>query len=115
MCLAIPGQLVAIISEDFRIGTVEVSGVRGSVSLSMLPEDTAVGDWVLVHVGFAIARIDEDEARRTLDWLGGMGQAYTDELESFEASGNVGALGVPSRTAPVASAAPRTSAAPSPR
>jgi hydrogenase expression/formation protein HypC len=87
MCLAIPGQLVAVISEDFRLGTVEVSGVRGAVSLSMLPEETAVGDWVLVHVGFAIARIDEAEAMRTLAWLEGMGQAYAEELQSFKASG----------------------------
>ena len=63
------------------------SGVRGPVSLSMLPEETAVGDWVLVHVGFAIARIDEDEAMRTLAWLEGLGQAYADELQSFKASG----------------------------
>jgi hydrogenase expression/formation protein HypC len=86
MCLGIPGRLVEVINEDFRVGTVEVSGVRGSVSLALLPEGTAVGDWVLVHVGFAIARIDEDEAQRTLAWLEGMGQAYADELQSFEAS-----------------------------
>jgi hydrogenase expression/formation protein HypC len=86
MCLGIPGRLVEIINDDFRIGTVEVSGVRGSVSLALLTDEIAVGDWVLVHVGFALARIDEQDAERTLAWLEGMGQAYADELQSFEAS-----------------------------
>ena len=86
MCLGIHGRLVEIINDDFRIGTVEVSGVRGSVSLALLTDEIAVGDWVLVHVGFALARIDEQDAERTLAWLEGMGQAYADELQSFEAS-----------------------------
>src|ERR1700728_1582008 len=86
MCLGIPGRLVEIINNDFQVGMVEVSGVRGAVSLALVWDEIAVGDWVLVHVGFALARIDEQEAERTLAWLEGMGQAYADELQSFEAS-----------------------------
>ena len=86
MCLGIPGRLVEIINDDFQVGMVEVSGVRGAVSLALVWDEIAVGDWVLVHVGFALARIDEQEAERTLAWLEGMGQAYADELQSFEAS-----------------------------
>jgi hypothetical protein len=50
------------------------------------PTEVAVGDWALVHAGFPLARIHEEEAQRTLAWLEGMGQAYADELQSFEAS-----------------------------
>jgi hydrogenase expression/formation protein HypC len=82
MCLGIPGRLVEVINEDFQVGTVEVAGVRRAVSLAMLaPGEAAVGDWVLVHVGFALARIDEEEAQRTLAWLEEMGQAYATELQ----------------------------------
>ena len=86
MCLGIPGRLVEIINEDFQVGTVEVSGVRGAVSLALVRDEITVGDWVLVHVGFALARIDEQDAGRTLAWLEGTGQAYNDELQAFEAS-----------------------------
>ena len=86
MCLGIPGRIVEIINNDFQVGTVEVSGVRSAVSLALVWDEITVGDWVLVHVGFALARIDEEEAERTLAWLEGMGQAYADELRSFEAS-----------------------------
>ena len=54
--------------------------------MALLSDEIAVGDWVLVHVGFALARIDGEDAVRTLAWLEGMGQAYADELQSFEAS-----------------------------
>ena len=54
--------------------------------LALVWDEIAVGDWVLVHVGFALARIDDEDAERTLAWLEGTGQAYADELQSFEAS-----------------------------
>lgn len=66
MCLAIPGRLVAV--GDDRLATVEIGGVRRRVSLDFVP-DARVGDWVTVHVGFAIARLDEAEARETLALL----------------------------------------------
>jgi hydrogenase expression/formation protein HypC len=66
MCLAIPAQLVEIVAPD--VANAEVSGVRREVSTALLPE-AKVGDWVLVHVGFALHTIDEDEAARTLALL----------------------------------------------
>lgn len=66
MCLAVPAQVVSI--EDEKTATIEVGGVAREVALDLLPE-TRVGDWVIVHVGFAIQRLDEEEARKTLDLL----------------------------------------------
>jgi hydrogenase expression/formation protein HypC len=66
MCLGIPGQLVERL--DDGLARVDVSGVRRVVSVAFTPE-AVEGDWVLIHVGFALARIDEDEARATLDLL----------------------------------------------
>ena len=71
MCLGIPARLVEL-DDDTRVGTAEVAGVRRSVSLALCPEADR-GDWVLVHVGFALARIDEDEALRTLELLQELG------------------------------------------
>jgi hydrogenase expression/formation protein HypC len=63
MCVGAAGRLVEILNEELRLATVEVAGVSRCVSLAMLPdEDVEPGDWVLVHVGFAVARIDEQEA-----------------------------------------------------
>jgi hydrogenase expression/formation protein HypC len=66
MCLGVPGQLVERL--DDGLARVDVSGVRRDVSVAFVPE-ARVGDWVLIHVGFALARIDEDEARATLELL----------------------------------------------
>ena len=70
MCLAIPGRVVAITGgEGFdRRGTVDYDGVRQEVSLAYLPE-TQIGDYILVHVGFALTRLDPDEAERILQEL----------------------------------------------
>jgi hydrogenase expression/formation protein HypC len=67
MCLAIPGRLVEL--QQDGLGKVDFGGVRRSVNVMFTPEAN-VGDWVLVHVGFALAQIDEDEAKATLDLLG---------------------------------------------
>lgn len=80
MCLGIPGQVVAIADADTHLGVVDVGGVRRSTSLVMVrregePIDALVGSWVLIHVGFAMSRIDELEARRTLALLQEMGEA----------------------------------------
>ena len=72
MCLGIPGQIVAVADREGGLATVDVSGVRRSVSIALVDEAAAPieeGDWVLVHVGFALARIDETQARETLDLL----------------------------------------------
>jgi hydrogenase expression/formation protein HypC len=84
VCLGIPAQVVEFVADD-EIAKVEISGVRRNVSVALCPE-AEVGDWVLVHVGFALARIDEDEARETLALLEQMGEAYEQELQELRAS-----------------------------
>jgi hydrogenase expression/formation protein HypC len=84
VCLGIPAQVVEFVADD-EIAKVEISGVRRNVSVALCPE-AEVGDWVLVHVGFALARIDEDEARETLALLEQMGDAYEQELQELRAS-----------------------------
>ena len=63
MCLAVPGQVVAVQDDPLRTGTVSFAGITKTVSLAMVPE-AAVGDYVIIHVGFAISRVDEEAARR---------------------------------------------------
>lgn len=89
MCLAIPGQIVEVVDEVNRLATVEVAGVRRTVNIALLDIEeraAAPGDWVLIHVGFALSRIDEDEARTTLELLEQMGAAYEQELEELKES-----------------------------
>ena len=74
MCLGIPGQIIKITNPDLQLGLVEISGVQREVNLACVvttnhPLDACVGDWVLVHVGFAMSRLDEREAAATLDLL----------------------------------------------
>ena len=85
MCLAIPAQVVELVDPDAVIAKAEMSGVRRDISLALCPE-AEVGDWVLVHVGFALATIDEQEARETLELLEQMGAAYEAELDEIRAS-----------------------------
>jgi hydrogenase expression/formation protein HypC len=89
MCLAIPGQVVEIVDPGNQIAKVDVVGVRRNINVSLLAdEDGGVtpGDWVLVHVGFAISRIDEEEAQATRQLLEEMGLEYEQELEELKAS-----------------------------
>jgi hydrogenase expression/formation protein HypC len=89
MCLAIPGQLLDVVDEENRLATVEVAGVRRTVNIGLLDAEgtSAVpGDWVLIHVGFALARIDEREARATHALLEQMGAEYEQELAELKAS-----------------------------
>ena len=84
MCLAIPGRIVEIVDEENSIAKVEVGGVRRNVNVGMLDrEDAAVGNYVLIHVGFAMTKINEDEAKETLRVLEEIGQ-YQDEFEQFK-------------------------------
>lgn len=84
MCLAIPGKIVEIIDIENRIAKVEVGGVRRNVNVGMLNEDEAlIGNYVLIHVGFAMTRIDEQEAIETLRVLEEIGQ-YQDEFDQFK-------------------------------
>lgn len=89
MCLAIPGQIVEMVDEANRLAEVDVAGVRRSVNVGLLDEDgtgVCAGDWVLIHVGFAISRVDEEEAIATRALLEGMGAEYEQELEELKAS-----------------------------
>lgn len=81
MCLAVPGKVLTIEGDDpaFRSAHVDFCGVRKTVSLSFTPEVQA-GDYVLVHVGFAISRIDEEEARRTFEYLKHIGALVEEGL-----------------------------------
>ena len=85
MCLAIPGQIVEITDEVNRLARVDVVGVRRAVNVGLL-DDVAPGDWVLIHVGFALSRIDEEEAAATLRLLRAMGSEYEQELEELKGS-----------------------------
>ena len=89
MCLAIPGQIVEVVDDERRLAKVDVAGVRRSVNIGLLDADgigVGPGDWVLIHVGFAISQVDEDEARATRDLLERMGEDYERELEELKAS-----------------------------
>ena len=87
MCLGIPGQIIEIVDETFQIAKVDVSGVKRGVSIALLAsEGVAPGDWVLIHVGFAMSKINESEAEATFKALQGMDQVYTDELKMLHES-----------------------------
>ena len=90
MCLAIPGQVVEIVDPENRLAKVDVAGVRRNVNVGLLDDEhgsgVGPGDWVLIHVGFAISQVDEEEARATRDLLMGMGADYERELEELKAS-----------------------------
>jgi hydrogenase expression/formation protein HypC len=86
MCLAIPGKIVEIVDEENRIAKVDVGGVRRNINIGMLDADNArVGDYVLIHVGFAMSRINEHEAEETLRVLQEIGQ-YEAEFDQFKTS-----------------------------
>jgi len=84
MCLGIPGQLREISEANRHLARVDVSGVTRVVNIGLLEDEPLVpGDWVLIHVGFAMSKIDEEEAELALAALRLMGQAYEDELHAF--------------------------------
>jgi hydrogenase expression/formation protein HypC len=89
MCLGIPGRIVEMVDAERGIAKAEVGGVRRNVSMQLLEnEGTPVktGDWILIHVGFALCKIDEEEAAATLRMLNGMGTTYADEVIALEKS-----------------------------
>ena len=90
MCLGIPGCIVKVDDADNMIATVDVCGVRRQINISCIVEDdhpaeSCVGDWVLVHVGFAMSRINAEEAAETLRILNELGEAQA-ELENMRAA-----------------------------
>lgn len=82
MCLAIPGKVVEIVDAENHIAKVEVGGVRRAVNIGML-DDIVLGDYVLVHVGFAMSKIDEVQAHETLRLLQELG-SYQEEFAQFQ-------------------------------
>ncbi|HWF58476.1 MAG TPA: HypC/HybG/HupF family hydrogenase formation chaperone [Candidatus Dormibacteraeota bacterium] len=88
MCLAIPARLVEYVDDERQYGKVELGGVRRQVNTSLLIGDDSAepGDYVLVHVGFALSAISEAEAQETLRILEEMGPAYTDEVQQIRQS-----------------------------
>jgi hydrogenase expression/formation protein HypC len=87
MCLGIPGEVVEILAGQPDLARVDVSGVRRVINIGLLSDDViAPGDWVLIHVGFALSKIDEAEAAAALEFLESIGQAYDDELAALAES-----------------------------
>lgn len=86
MCLAIPGKIVEIVDEVSQIAKVEVGGVKRNVNIGLLEKDEAqVGDYVLIHVGFAMSKVDEQEAEETLRVLQEIGQ-FEPEFDQFKSA-----------------------------
>lgn len=93
MCLGIPGQIVKITDHERKLALVDVSGVKREVNMACVvnddhPLDSCIDDWVLVHVGFAMSRINEEEAKLTLKVLEELGEAQ-EEIAAMQASGQV--------------------------
>ncbi len=90
VCLAIPGRIIEVVDEANRLAKVDVAGVQRNVNIGLLDADpgggVGPGDWVLIHVGFALSQVDEEEAEATLQLLKGMGAEYEQELEELKGS-----------------------------
>ena len=91
MCLGIPGRIVEIVDAANSLAKVDVNGVQRTISIRLLEDGSGNGgvqpqDWVLVHVGFAMAKIDEAEAMLTLAAMEKLGEAYRAEIEAFDTS-----------------------------
>jgi hydrogenase expression/formation protein HypC len=87
MCLGIPGEVIELFPEQPDLAKVDVSGVRRLINIGLLCDDPPKpGEWVLIHVGFALSKIDEIEAASALEFLEGIGQAYEDEIAALRES-----------------------------
>jgi len=86
MCVGIPAQVVEILAAERKMAVVEVEGVRREVSIVIVADQgLEIGDWVLLHVGFAMSIIDEDEANAQLEFMRMLGSVYDEEVEAFSA------------------------------
>jgi len=87
MCLGIPGEVIEILADRPDLAKVDVSGVKRAINIGLLAEETVEpGDWVLIHVGFALSKIDEGEARAAMEFLESIGKAYDDEIAALRDS-----------------------------
>ena len=90
MCLGLPGQIVDVTEIQSHLAVADVSGVRRVVNIGLLlgeDDGLKLGDWILIHVGFAMAKIDEEEARSSLEFIHELGSVYDDDLSQFRESG----------------------------
>jgi len=97
MCLAIPGKIVELVAGQNRVGTVEVTGVRRKVQLGLLEDDMPqVGDWVLIHVGFAMSKISEQDAMEQMRLLRALGETEQamEEVRGYGLEDDVGHEGL---------------------
>jgi hydrogenase expression/formation protein HypC len=90
MCLGIPGQIVEVTDPHKKLAVIDVGGVRRTINIACVvneehPAESCAGDWVLVHVGFAMSRIDEAEAEKTLKLLAELGEVQT-EIDAMRQS-----------------------------
>jgi len=87
MCLGIPGEVIEVLPDQSDLARVNVSGVRRVINIGLLSDDPPEpGEWVLIHVGFALSKIDEAAAAAALEFLEGIGQAYEEELRALQES-----------------------------
>jgi hydrogenase expression/formation protein HypC len=87
MCLGIPGEVIEISQDHPDLAKVDVSGVKRMINIGLLADDPPKpGEWVLIHVGFALSKIDEAEAAAAMQFLEGIGQAYEDEIAALRSS-----------------------------
>jgi hydrogenase expression/formation protein HypC len=87
MCLGIPGEVIEILADRPDLARVDVSGVKRAINIGLLSEEEVrPGDWVLIHVGFALSKIDEDEAKAAMEFLESIGKAYEDEIAALRDS-----------------------------
>lgn len=87
MCLGIPGQVVDFLTETDQLAKVEVTGVRRNINIGLVKDEgLEIGDWVLIHVGFAMSIIDEDEAARAMEGLKLLGEQFDTEVEEIAGS-----------------------------
>ncbi len=92
MCLGVPGQIVEIVDRDLLLAMADIAGVRRKVNITCIvdeahPVDACIGDWVLIHVGFAMARIDEAEAAETMKVLTAMGEMQAEMAAMLQSAG----------------------------
>lgn len=87
MCLGIPGEVIEILTDRPDLARVDVSGVKRAINIGLLSEETVEpGDWVLIHVGFALSKIDEHEAKAAMEFLESIGRAYDEEIAALKNS-----------------------------
>jgi len=85
VCLGIAGQIIEFVSDTTDLARVNVFGVERMINVGLLAnEGLSPGDWILIHVGFAIAKMDEEEAKASMAFLQGMGEAFTNEIAAWD-------------------------------